>query len=185
TDPDRVPGKAHLRLELVDAQGTVPPEGYIFAAAEGEGSVETTFTWNPDCSIFQNGTYENQYEFSFRVYDNRCFSVKGDTVAIGITTRDVDSDAEDFNPPNIITPNGDNCNDYFAMEGVDAVAGSLCPTENPDGMIRLPPDNCIRQFQAIRIYKRWGVLVFENYSRDFRWYARDQPNGVYYYSLHY
>lgn len=185
TDPDLAPDKDHLRLELIDAQGTVPPEGYVFAPAEGKGSVETTFTWNPDCSIFPEGTYENQYEFSFRVYDDRCFNVKGDTVAIAITIRDVDSDVDDFNPPNIITPNGDNCNDYFAMEGVDPVAGSLCPTDNPDGIIRLPPDNCIRKFEAIRIYNRWGVLVFESYARDFRWYAKDQPNGVYYYSLFY
>lgn len=185
TDPDHVPDKDHLRLELIEARGTVPPEGYVFAAAEGDGSVESTFTWNPDCSIFQDGMFENQYEFSFRVYDDRCFNVKGDTVAIGITVRDVDSDPDDFNPPNIITPNGDNCNDYFALEGVDRVGGSLCPTDNPDGIIRLPPDNCIRQFQCIRIYNRWGIQVYESYSRDFRWYASDQPNGVYFYSLHY
>lgn len=184
-DPDLSPAKDHLRLEMIDAQGTVPPEGYIFAAAEGEGNVQSTFTWNPDCSIFQEGVYENQYVFSFRVYDDRCFNVKGDTVSIGITIRDVDSDGDGFNPPNIITPNGDNCNDYFAMEGVDPVGGTLCPTDSPDALIRLPPDNCIRKFEAIRIYNRWGVLVFESYSRDFRWYATDAPNGVYYYSLFY
>jgi hypothetical protein len=185
TDPDVAPEKDNLRLELIDARGTVAPEGYVFASAEGQGSVETTFTWNPDCSIFQNGVYENQYEFTFRVYDSRCFSVKGDTVVVGITIRDVESDVTTFNPPNIITPNGDDCNDYFAMEGVDPVGGTLCPTDDPDGIVRLPQDNCIRQFEAIRIYNRWGVQVFESYSRDFRWYARDQPNGVYYYSLFY
>src|SRR5690606_11313626 len=138
-DPDFVPVKDHIRLELIDARGTVPPDGYVFSAAEGEGSVQSTFTWNPDCSIFQDGSYENQYEFLFRVYDDRCFNVKGDTVAIGITIRDVDSDIGSFNPPNIITPNGDNCNDYFAMEGVDPVGGTLCPADDPDGAIHLPP----------------------------------------------
>ena len=60
----------------------------------------------------------------------------GDTVAIGITIRDVDSDIGSFNPPNIITPNGDNCNDYFAMEGVDPVGGTLCPADDPDDSSR-------------------------------------------------
>jgi CHU_C Type IX secretion signal domain len=185
TDPDNIPDSDLLRLELIGASGTVAPEGYIFAPAEGKGSVESTFSWNPDCSIFSNGVYENQYEFSFRVYDSRCFNVKGDTVVLDITIRDVDSDLTIFNPANIITPNGDDCNDYFAMEGLDAVSNSPCATEDPDGIVRLPKDNCIRKFEAIRIYNRWGTEVFESTHRDFRWYATDQPNGVYYYSLLY
>lgn len=183
TDPDNVPTPDLLKLELIDAQGTVEPEGYIFSPAEGLGSVETTFSWLPDCSIFQEGVFENQYQFTFRVYDGRCFNVKGDTVVVNITVRDVESDLDAFNPPNIITPNGDGCNDYFAVEGYEAVGGSLCPVEEPDAVVRFPKDNCIRQFEAIRIYNRWGNLVFESFSRDFRWYAIDQPNGVYYYSL--
>lgn len=184
-DPDLFPEKDLLRLELIDARGTVAPEGYIFATAEGIGNVESTFSWNPDCSIFRDGIYENQYEFMFRVYDSRCFNVKGDTVVIGINIRDIDSDVDAFNPPNIITPNGDHCNDYFAMEGLDPVYNSLCDAEDPDGIVRLPKDNCVRRFEAIRIYNRWGALVYESTHRDFRWYAVDQPNGVYYYSLFY
>lgn len=183
TDPDDVPTRDLLKLELVDAEGTVEPEGYTFSPAEGMGNVQSTFSWLPDCSIFKEGVFENQYEFTFRVYDSRCFNVKGDTVVVSITVRDVESDLDAFNPPNIITPNGDGCNDYFALEGYDPVGGSLCPTEEPDAIVRLPKDNCIRQFEAIRIYNRWGNLVYESFSRDFRWYAKDQPNGVYYYSL--
>src|SRR5690606_23674615 len=107
TDPDNVPTPDLLKLELIEATGTVEPEGYIFAPAEGMGSVNTTFSWLPDCSIFKEGVYENQYEFKFRVYDSRCWNVKGDTVVVNITIRDVESDLDAFNPPNIITPNGD------------------------------------------------------------------------------
>lgn len=185
TDPDHVPKPDKLRLELIDAQGTVEPEGYIFAPAEGMGSVNTTFSWLPDCSIFKEGVYENDYAFTFRVYDSRCFNVKGDTVTINITVRDVESDIDAFNPPNIITPNGDGCNDYFAFEGYDPVTGSPCSNEEPDAVIRLPKDNCLRQFEAIRIYNRWGNLVYESFDRNFRWYAKDQPSGVYYYSLYF
>jgi hypothetical protein len=182
TDPDNVPTPDLLRLELIEAGGTVEPEGYIFSPAEGMGSVTSTFSWLPDCSIFKEGIYENQYEFKFRVYDSRCWNVKGDTVVINITIRDVESDLDAFNPPNIITPNGDGCNDFFAFEGYESTVG-LCSIEEPDAVIRLPKDNCLRQFEAIRIYNRWGNLVYESFSRDFRWYAKDQPSGVYYYSL--
>ena len=182
TDPDQVPEQDWLRLELIDARGTVPPEGYVFEPAEGRGSVNTTFTWNPECSIFRDGVFENEYKFTFRVYDDRCFNVKGDTVEVFITIRDIDSDPALFNPPNFITPNGDGCNDYFAMEGIDP---EMCGQDDPDGFVSFPKDNCLRTFEGIRIYNRWGNQVFSSTSRDFRWYAFGEPNGVYFYFIKY
>jgi hypothetical protein len=183
-DPDVIPDKDLLRLELIDARGTVPPEGYVFAPAEGKGSVETTFSWNPECSIFQDGVYENLYQFTFRVYDDRCFNSLGDTVMVDITIHDVESDPAAFIPPNIITPNGDHCNDYFAMEGIEEGSPNTnCYNPEPDAVVSFPKDNCIRRFERIRIFNRWGGQVFESSSREFRWYANGQPNGVYYYAL--
>jgi hypothetical protein len=186
TDPDNIPDKDFLRLELIDAEGTVPPEGYVFAPAEGKGNVESTFSWNPECSIFQNGVYENLYQFTFRVYDTRCFNPLADTVKVDIIIKDIESDVESFSPSNFISPNGDNCNDYFALEGIDpGDASSGCYNPEPDAIVSLPKDNCIRRFESIRIYNRWGGMVFESSSRDFRWYAPGEPNGVYYYTLKY
>ncbi|HEX5168874.1 MAG TPA: gliding motility-associated C-terminal domain-containing protein [Cyclobacteriaceae bacterium] len=185
-DSDNFPDQDFLRLELIDAEGSVPPEGYVFVPAEGKGSIETTFSWNPDCSIFQNGVYENLYQFTFRVYDSRCFNSLADTVKVDITIKDVESDVESFNPSNFISPNGDNCNDYFALEGIDpGDPTSGCYNPEPDAVVSLPKDNCIRWFESIRIYNRWGGMVFESNSRDFRWYASGEPNGVYYYRLKY
>jgi hypothetical protein len=182
-DPDNVPAPDHLRIDLIDARGTVPPQGYVFTPGEGEGAAETTFSWLPDCSIFRDDVYTNEYQFTFRVYDSRCFNVLADTVAVDITIKDVESDLNDFLPPNIITPNDDNCNDYFAMEGIDPIPAGDCMTLDPDGIIRLPKDNCIRHFESVRVYNRWGELVFESNDREFRWYAKGNPNGVYYYVL--
>lgn len=186
TDPDNVPDQDFLRLEMIDAEGTVPPEGYVFAPAEGKGNVETTFSWNPECSIFQNGVYENLYQFTFRVYDSRCWNSLADTVKVDITIKDIDSDVASFSPVNFISPNGDHCNDYFALEGIDAGdPSSGCYNPEPDAVVSLPKDNCIRRFESIRIYNRWGGMVFESTSRDFRWYATGEANGVYYYTLKY
>ncbi len=185
TDFDNIPTKDHIKIDLIDARGSVPPIGYIFASGEGDGFAETTFTWNPDCSIFLDNNFENDYRFTFRVFDNRCFNVMADTVAIDIIIKDVESNLTTFLPANIITPNGDNCNDYFAMEGIDAIPVGECVTQDADGIVRLPKDNCIRKFAFIRIYNRWGNKVFESNQRNFRWDAKGEPNGVYYYTLHF
>ncbi|HRX00614.1 MAG TPA: gliding motility-associated C-terminal domain-containing protein, partial [Cyclobacteriaceae bacterium] len=49
----------------------------------------------------------------------------------------------------------------------------------------LPLDNCISQFQAIRIYNRWGKEVFKSTDRDFKWYGKGEAAGVYYYLIKY
>ena len=86
--------------------------------------------------------------------------------------------------PNIITPNGDKRNDYLALEGIDdeltdPETGSL------DEKVSLPLDNCVQKFQSIKIFNRWGDLVFQSTDRKFRWYASQEASGVYYYVVKY
>ncbi len=182
TDADILPDKDLLKLTLLEATGSIPPEGYVFTPKEGKGKVETVFSWTPDCSIFKDNIYENTYTFKFRLGDDRCFNIKADTVTLTIRLKDIDNNNREFLPPNVITPNGDGCNDYFATEGTET-----CPlsdqTFNPDELIAFPPDNCIRKFELVRIYNRWGNSVFESTNRKFRWYAPDQAAGVYYYLI--
>jgi hypothetical protein len=182
TDADVFPDADLLKLTLLEATGNIPPEGYVFTSKEGKGRVESLLSWAPDCSIFKNNRYENEYAFKFRLGDDRCFNVKADTVTLTIRIKDIDNNDREFLPPNVITPNGDGCNDYFAVEGTE-----VCPwsdkTVRPDELIAFPPDNCIRQFELVRIYNRWGNSVFESTDRKFRWYAPDQAAGVYYYLI--
>ena len=49
--------------------------------------------------------------------------------------------------------------------------------------IAFPSENCIRKFELVRIYNRWGNSVFESTNRKFRWYAPEQPAGVYYFLI--
>jgi hypothetical protein len=106
-------------------------------------------------------------------------------VTIKIRLKDYTSEDADFLPPNVFTPDGDGCNDYFALEGIE-----LCPfnpdqTSNPDKLVALPPDNCLRKFETVRIYNRWGKQVFTSQQRNFRWYGNDMAAGVYYYVVQY
>jgi hypothetical protein len=165
-----------VSIEFVSVNGNTLSRGYSFSRAQGIGRAEGYFTWNPDCSIFQNGVYSNDYVFTFTARDNRCFTGANDTQQISITIKDVENDAADFLPPNIITPDGDGKNDYFAMV-------QLIP---PDEYVSiLPKDNCIGSFVNIRIYDRWGSQVFVSSDRDFRWFAEGAAAGVYFYFLTY
>lgn len=176
-DSNTSPSLDFLRLEMIKAEGTIAPRGYVYADATGRGSVETTFNWLPDCSIFENQLYENEYAFAFRVLDDRCFNQKGDTLEIKLKIKDYDHENLDFLPPNFISPNGDDLNDYFAMVRYDESLKELVSI--------LPVDNCIGTFVDIRIYNRWGRAVYESTNRDFKWYAENLASGVYYYTLQY
>jgi hypothetical protein len=184
-DADVTPTQDMLTLSLIEAKGNVEPAGYSFVPAEGKGRVETVFSWSPDCSIFEDGLYVNSYTFKFKLADNRCYAAKADTVSVQVVIQDVASAESEFLPPNVFTPNGDGCNDYFALEGVSPCSFNSNPNQNPDQTISLPPDNCVSRFESVRVYNRWGTQVFESYERKFRWYGTDQAAGVYYYVVKY
>jgi hypothetical protein len=175
TDADTWPDQDKVSIALYDASGTANPTGYNFVTGRRKGYAQTTFTWNPDCSIFENGIYENQYTFKFRAFDDRCFSQDADTVVVNITLKDIEVSFEDFIPPNIFTPDNDPMllNEFFAMVKVDAETGELLSI--------LPEDNCAGRFVSITIYNRWGKEVFASEDRNFKWYAEGRGRrGIFY-----
>jgi hypothetical protein len=175
-DPDVDP-QDNVTIDIVHAEGNVVPEGYIFSAVTGTGSAETTFTWNTACTIFQDAVYENNYTFRFLTKDDRCFNTKADTLEVDFTIRDIDPNDAAFQPPNIITPNGDGLNEFFAMV-------RLNKSTNEYESI-LPYDNCVGRFVSISIYNRWGLEIFKSENREFRWHPQNEAAGVYFYTLVY
>ncbi len=69
--------------------------------------------------------------------------------------------------PNAFTPNSDGVNDFFGLM-------------NPDGL---------EQVNSIKIFDRWGSIVFQGTSRDDRWDGTQNggklPAGVYIYMIEY
>ncbi|NOT75681.1 MAG: hypothetical protein HOP08_12205 [Cyclobacteriaceae bacterium] len=177
TDGDNFPAKDNLKLELVKFSGNVDPEGFNFRTVSGNSPVQTNFRWQPDCSIFKDRVFTNDYSFMFRLSDDHCASAKSDTVEFKLTIRDVDGSDSGFIPPNFFSPNGDNINDYFAMEMKDHTTGELTNI--------LPKDNCEMKFESVRIYDRWGKEVFRSAERDFKWDGKGEIAGVYFYYLKY
>jgi len=184
-DADMLPEQDLLSLSLFEATGNVEPQGFTFTPVEGKGRIETLFSWTPDCSIFKNNILENEYVFTFLLSDNRCFSAKADTVSVNVKIKDVDNEGTEFIPPNVFTPNGDGCNDYFALEGIGPCSLNPDTDQNPDLQISLPPDNCVNKFESVQVFNRWGGQVFVSSDRKFRWYGTDQGAGVYYFVIKY
>ncbi len=177
TDGDVIPDKDNLTIELVKKDGTVEPVGFVFEPVKGKSPLQTTFTWRPDCSIFENQVYENDYSFLFLLRDDHCLTAKKDSVTVKIKIKDVDGSDANFTPPNFFSPNGDNVNDYFAMEMKDESTGEVRNV--------LPNDNCLSQFEGVRVYNRWGNQVFQSTDRNFKWYGVGESAGVYYYFINY
>ena len=63
--------------------------------------------------------------------------------------------------PNVITPNGDETNETWVLQGMN------------------PHD------RSLKIYARWGQPVDAQACYDNQWQAEGLPNGVYYYQLTY
>jgi len=175
TDANVVPPDK-LSLRFTEAEGDpLPNNRFSFIPVEGTSPVTTNFTWTPDCSIFRGGDFENEYRLTFRLKDDHCLTEAEDSVTVTVRVSDVDGSDAGFQPPNFVSPNGDDKNDYYAMEQLVPETGELRNI--------LPNDNCVSRFEYVRIYNRWGKEMYRSTDRDFKWFPSDTAPGVYYYSI--
>ena len=125
--------------------------------------ISSVFNWTPTCKDMQQNN--GNYQVYFVVKDNSCLPGHTATVYQNIIVEDNSSTLDSLQRYNLITPNGDGKNDYWALTGI-------------------PPDNCEIYFKSVEVYNRWGALVFESHDKYFKWYP-DVSDGVYYYSIDY
>lgn len=144
-----------------DAGDEFAPTVYTFHAnAENARSVE----W-----LFEDGTVLNgeDVEFTFEKPGKYVVSMTayGDGEPVNEMLEIIIKSSSSINTlPNIITPNGDRKNDFFAISTTD-----------------------IETFE-IKITDQQGRLLYENTDPDFRWYGtnlggEELPPGVYIYSF--
>ena len=106
-----------------------------------------TYQWS-------NGTSKNEMvvtghgQYSLKV-SNNCGTAEAST---GVT-------GDQWDIPNIITPNGDGINDYWK------------------------PKNLSNTLPRVQIINRWGIEVFVKEQYNNEWNAENLPDGIYFYNL--
>lgn len=164
-------------LELILLNGSDLP-GVEFEEVKGVRRVSSALSWTPDCSVFTDSDYSEEFEFTFVLLDKNCYLPQYDTATVIVHVEDIPQTRE-FAITNIITPKtSPNMNDYFGYYPVTE------PDEE-DRLIYLPIDNCAGQFEEVIIHNRWGKTVFFSTDRDFKWYGEDVSAGVYFYTIMY
>ena len=126
----------------------------------GSGSING-WLWNFGDGANSTSTLQNPYH----VYDSAGMY----TVTLTVTQSDgctntysriytVESDAIEIT--NIITPNGDNKNEFFAFKNLEFFPNS-----------------------RLQVFNRWGKKIYENNNYDNKWNGDDAKEGVYFYIL--
>ena len=122
------------------------------------------FSWLPGCDAASVVNGKPQIlTVTFQLQETTCLpQPQTRTVRFEV----VDPDTAEFNPPNLILPTSGNvANRTFTI-------GSL------------PPNFCDTRFAGIKIFSRWGRVVYESDDRNFRW-SGESAAGMYYYLLTY
>ena len=165
-------------LDLLEINGANSIENYNFKASDGFGFTQSTLSLELGCQFLDENLGPETYDFIFTITDNRCPQYDADTVGLQITVNDLKLDEFNFNPTNVFTPNGDNKNEYFALDGFDELTHEVIN-------LGLPLDNCRSQFEKIVIANRWGREVFTSNERHFKWTGKGEASGVYFYYIVY
>lgn len=154
---------ADLHQLAITAQGTgfeLAQRDMTFLPADGPGLARAVFSWKPACQVNEAETYT----VNFTLSETACKANPPQTLAVTFKVRN--QQVPPFLPANIFTPNHDGRNDHFELPG-------------------LPPDFCNSVFSAIKIYNRWGSLVYESKDRNFKWSGKGIADGVYFYHIYY
>lgn len=149
-----------ITLSLKGRNFDLAAQPITFAAKTGAGKVTSPFSWRIDCAALSQPNYILDFTATTTICGVPITSTTTIEINIGYEVPIA------FIPANIFTPNNDGLNDYFQM-----------PT--------LPPDFCESVFSDIKIYNRWGGLVYKSTDRSFKWDGKSVSEGVYYYIITY
>lgn len=162
-----------INMQLAPGIRTPNSPSFEFESVSGRGRVTGVLKWQPECSLLRFGETFSFQDVILEVSDDGCAGSQVDTLKLTFEVFDDTDRQKEFLPPNVITPNGDNKNDWFRLTG------------NPDPDQNLPPDNCDNTFEYISITNRAGAPVFRSSDRDFTWNGGAFPSGIYYYVIKY
>ncbi len=130
-----------------------------FTSVKGLSPRLAEFCFTASCDIIQS----DSLNISFMVGDASCpLPLKANLfVNASLTVPEKFNFKEKL--PNVFTPNSDGINDFFQL-----------PTSFPK--------NCGNDFE-LKIFSRWGKLIYQSKDLNFKWDGEKVPEGVYFISL--
>lgn len=119
--------------------------------------LEIQICFDVKCNFIE---YEN-LKFDLFVSDNSCPIPKLDSLEVLLKLNGLKEGDPFKSIPNVFSPNADGINDSFYVKGE-------------------LPNECIEEFN-IKIYNRWGKLIYESNDFAFKWLGDSFDPGVYFY----
>ncbi len=149
------------RFYKIEPTYSINPEVSIFLAYD-DASADDAFNLELNIDALQLSQYDRQND-SWISYEHLVNNT-GDVGVNRIQSNQLfgwftlsSLGIQDLDIPNGITPNGDDYNDVWILTGCD---------------------QC-----KVKIYNRWGNLIFESDNYDNNWNGDDNPSGAYYYVI--
>lgn len=135
-----------------------------FANDSAIATVQSSLCFQSNCAHIREGAYTA----TFYARDYSCYGTNVVTSVVNITVLSPIDGKLDKIIPNVFTPNNDNKNDYFKL--------------NADNI-----NDCFDKFQ-IKIYERWGDLLFVSEDFHFKWDGKNKKgknmsDGVYFFII--
>ncbi len=139
----------------------------ILAIPGGNGSGDYTFIWSSSDNSFNRTTTSTDVLVAPIGFATTYYLTIQDNLNAGCASADsielyAISDQQ-LVVPNLITPNGDNKNDYLEIRDVN--------------------EHRILPGSSLEVVNRWGDRVYKNSNYDNSWNAMDLSDGVYYYHI--
>jgi hypothetical protein len=162
-----------VNVDLLPGLDIPPSSVFQFEPGNGRSRATAKLRWTPTCDILGSNLEPRTYDIVLLAFDDRCPVQEYDTLELSFTFSNIEVLYNEFQPPNVFTPNGDNLNDTYSL------------SNHPNPNFNLPLDNCIDQFISFTVIDRSGVEVYKTKNRDFVWDGDGLSSGVYYYYVKY
>jgi len=128
-----------------------------------------SITWTDDCSLNPPVSDEEFFSVNSEDFPENCITGEVTLTATATNACGTSSVSVEliFDPCitefiNVYSPNGDGINDVFTIPGLD---------------------KWVDKGLTLRVFNRWGQIVFESEQFDNQWKGGDVPGGTYYYML--
>ncbi len=146
---------------------TFTPKGIKYTTPQlvAKDVVYSDFEWVPTCDLVRKNGRREEIVIDIFIEERTSCDKLRTTLKVKLILED-NGVTSDYQPVNVITPNGDGKNEFYTLS-------------------ELRNATCLYKFKKISIHNRFGKEVFQSGDEKFAWNAEEYPTGLYYYRIEY